>query len=503
MRVDVDVNFRTLQNFQPSEESGDEPYLWTFVFKLDRETVHQQPSGSFVGTIQVTTAPGSHGNLSVEDMSGGHVSLPAPLGHHTAALRAITMRFGTVTSLCPGKLFMISVLLDEDLSTSDGDAEATHQSLRMYYEQQVNAFVAGLDPNDILNAASGGTLSHVAIVEQRIAALVARLAAESRQWVQIEYLSRSSIFAFWESFDRDDYITAATFVIDEGVALNAPPSPEQPVKFDLQAFEDGHWAAWYQASGSRMLSVQSEAIDFIKVGEALAEIPNRSVEETATFTDANAGLCVTAGRTVTWKRIFQQETELFRFVYPFIANIIFSIDGQDLTPPSNSLMVPTMASFPRFDTASPGRPVWDTVPRTVRVNYEFTPDGRGVHLSNIADDGTYTVIVRVDGLIGGPGGTRVPLASLPAVFDGQAIDSPWYEEYAACIERFRSPSYDYAKSKRVGPKELWGPTARLRWFEQQRKRGEELLESRQISREEFEVGLRQLENRAAVKQRSV
>ena len=500
MRVDVDINFGSLQNIQPSEESGDEPYLWTYVFKLDRDTVHQQPSGAFVGTVKVTTATGSHGNLGAEDMRGGRIALPAPLGHHTAVLRAITMRFGASTELCPGKLFMISVLLEEDLSTSDGDAEATHQSLRAYYEQQVNAFVAELNPNEIMNAAAGG--SPITIVEQRMAALVARLAAESSQWVQIDFLSnRSSIFAFWESFDTDDYLTAATFVIDEGVALNAPPGPEQSVKFDLLQIDDGHWASWYEARGSRRLSIRSEPLDFVRTGQTLEVDANRTVEGSATFTEANAGLCVTAGRTVTWRRMFQKEEELFRFVYPFLSNLIFSVDGQDLTAPPGSVAVLTTARVPRFDTASPGRPVWDAALRTVTVNYVFDPDGRGVHLSNVPDDGTYTVVVRIDGLLGGPGGTRVTLASFPAVFDGQVVESPWYAEFEACIDRFRSPGYDYAKSKRLGPKELWGPGARLRWFEQQLKRGEELLGTGQISREEFEVGLRQLENRAAVKHR--
>jgi hypothetical protein len=496
MRVDVDINFGTLQNIQRSEESGDEPYLWTFVFKLDRDTVHQQPSGAFVGTVKVTTASGSHGNLGAEDMSGGHIALPGALGHHTAVLRAITMRFGAQTVLCPGKLFMISVLLEEDLSTSDGDAEETHQSLRVYYEQQVNAFVAGLDPNEIMSAAAGG--SPVAIVEQRMAALVARLAAASSQWVQLEFLSRSSIFAFWERFDLDDYLTAATFGIDEGVALNAPPGPEQSVKFDLLQIDDGHWASLYTARGSRRLSIRSEPLDFVKTGETVGVDANRTVEGVATFTEAK-GLCVTAGTTVTWRRTFQNEAESFRFVYPFLSNLIFSVDGQDLTAPSGSVAVLTTARVPRFDTASPGRPVWDAALRTVTVNYVFDPDGRGVHLSNVPDDGTYTVVVRVDGLLGGPGGTRVTLASFPAVFDGQVVDSPWYAEFEACVDRFRSPGYDYAKSKRLGPKELWGPSARLRWFEQQLKRGEELLGTGQISREEFEVVLRQLENRAAVK----
>ena len=38
MRVDVDLNFRSIKIIQPSEGSGDEPYLWTFVFKLDPAT---------------------------------------------------------------------------------------------------------------------------------------------------------------------------------------------------------------------------------------------------------------------------------------------------------------------------------------------------------------------------------------------------------------------------------------------------------------------------------
>jgi hypothetical protein len=127
------------------------------------------------------------------------------------------------------------------------------------------------------------------------------------------------------------------------------------------------------------------------------------------------------------------------------------------------------------------------------------PDGRGVQLSNVPADGSYTVTVRVDGVIGGSGGTRVVLASLPASFDGQVVESEWYTEYNACIDRFRSPSEDYAKSKRIGLKDLWGPTERLRWFDEERRRGEELVRAGDITREQFRVVLRQLEQRVAAK----
>lgn len=79
------------------QRGADEPYLLDVFLKLDGETVRQSTADldRFEGHVRVVTAPGSHGNLGVEDVEGEQrIPIPVERGVFTTDLQPIRRRIG-------------------------------------------------------------------------------------------------------------------------------------------------------------------------------------------------------------------------------------------------------------------------------------------------------------------------------------------------------------------------------------------------------------------------
>ena len=74
MQFQVDLGLWRLRCVQP-DEGEDEPYLWTFFFKLDGSMVQQVQPDAFqlVGSVQITAGHGAHRNLSAPTVVSGEV----------------------------------------------------------------------------------------------------------------------------------------------------------------------------------------------------------------------------------------------------------------------------------------------------------------------------------------------------------------------------------------------------------------------------------------------
>jgi hypothetical protein len=55
--------------------------------------------------------------------------------------------------------------------------------------------------------------------------------------------------------------------------------------------------------------------------------------------------------------------------------------------------------------------------------------------------------------------------------------SPFYDQYRRCIDQVRGIGERYARFKKVGPRDLWGPSQRQRWYEEQMEVGQQLTEA--------------------------
>ena len=194
------------------------------------------------------------------------------------------------------------------------------------------------------------------------------------------------------------------------------------------------------------------------------------------FTAEEASLCVREGDVADWTLFDQQEFESFIFPHPFV-QLVFTIGGEEV--PRNedgsfeagSVTFKTQCRFPFFDPKSRTRPGRTTSTRNVVIHYQPAPHDElpGIRLQNRPADGEYSAQFTVHAHVGSltdPAAPRVLMFDHSLFFTGRGLESPFYEQFKKCMERFAGPSDEYAKSKRVGLRELWGPSQRRRAFEE-------------------------------------
>jgi hypothetical protein len=93
----------------------------------------------------------------------------------------------------------------------------------------------------------------------------------------------------------------------------------------------------------------------------------------------------------------------------------------------------------------------------------ITIDGSNIR-SNDPADGNYDVLLQIEAVL--PNGSTMPVGSEPIIFDGQSIELPpdFAKNVRDCLENFVGTKW--SKSKRLNPKDLWGPAARRQRYEQ-------------------------------------
>lgn len=502
MKVNVTVRLNALRCLQPSESSGDDPYLWTFFYQLDGNTVHQLGPGQLaIGSVEVVTADLNHGNLGREDVTEGGIAIPPALGQFSTSLRPMQFVSASGDEIhVPGVLVAIVLLADED-SSLNSSAQQAHDRLHFAIKTDANTFVNQLDlpalfsdaGKDVLAGSPTdrhNTLSHHASIRftNLLNAALERSIEEIKTLFDIMILvSEPPARALFSTFiDHDDLLAIVPLVFREEDLLAAPDFRRIDLNRPLVGLDDGEIYAFYDLSGTVEVGVTASDQD-------LSELPARiTIDKAATevgivsFTDNK--LCVNAGDTAYYSIFHFNEDLSFLYHQPLVLfdHLVWSIDGVDLIEGANPVTIPDkLCKFPYFDKDHPSGPRYRTETRSVHIHFKRFTQGtlEGMTISNEHADGHYLGMIAVDGVF--PNSARIRLGTGTYGFDGQWLESPFFEQFNKCMKKYDLSGY--AKSKHVDPRDLWGPYGRKRAYEENMRVGEQMVAAGLLSRSRFEV----------------
>jgi hypothetical protein len=506
MHLKLDINLNNLICIKPDDRS-DDPYLWTFFLTIDGNTVRQVTGGiNLVSQITVHSAPGSHGNLGVSNVGPGSViNIPAALGTNATTIRPIRLNLHGETIFIPGRFIAVVILLEEDAAPPTQVMNNAHQKIVNMIHTSITDFFAGLDLDQIATevrndmSSNDRTLQNSAntIFMRRITGLINTIRGRARREVQTEVMDwYTSGFPFGPGFvwktitllDLDDVLGDANFqfdeerLISEGIRTHTPRVFNQLLIANLQIEEDGITRSFYHLNGQLNTRLVIDGDELVETGgELVSQIPGDSGEHT--FTEAQ--ICVDEGSVASWQLFELQEEETFVFSYPFLQPV-WKINDIELTDSSGDIRARANCAFPSFDPAKPGGPVYTVREHESTIHFQQFSEGplRGLRLRNTATDGRFGVLLEVG--VRPAGGEYIRVASAMLAFDGLLLESPFFEKYKECMEKFARPSEQYAPSKPLLPHDLWGPASRIRWYEQQLQYGREMLAHGSIAESEFE-----------------
>jgi hypothetical protein len=517
MHLKLDINLNNLICIKPDDRS-DDPYLWTFFLTIDGSTVRQVTGGTnLVSQITVHSAPGSHGNLGVSNVGPGRViKIPAALGRNATTIRPIRLNLQGETVFIPGRFIAVVILIEEDAAPPTQVMNKAHQKIVNMIHTSITDFFAGLDLNQIATdvrndmSSSGRTLQNSAntIFTRRITDLTNTIRGRARRAVQTEVMDWYTTGVpfgpgfVWKTItllDVDDVLGDTNFQFDEETLINEGTRTRTPGVFhqlliaNLQVEENGITRSFYHLNGQLNTRLVIAGDELVETGELVSQIPGDSGEHT--FTEAQ--ICVDEGSVASWQLYEQQEEETFVFSYPFLQPV-WKINDIELTDASGHIRVRTNCAFPSFDPAKPDGPVYTVREHESTIHFQQFSEGqqRGLRLRNTATDGRYGVLLEVG--VRPAGGEYIRVASAMLAFDGLLLESPFFEKYKECMEKFAWPSEKYAPSKPLLPHDLWGPGSRIRWYEQQLQYGRELLALGSIAESEFEHTAAILKKRLAI-----
>ena len=166
---------------------------------------------------------------------------------------------------------------------------------------------------------------------------------------------------------------------------------------------------------------------------------------------------------------------LYNVDYPFnwVKGYEYSLDGQVLTGSSGTITLSKTVQIPEFDEdfIFPGSLFVNRRKETrlVQVHFEkkttaADPQIEQLILTNNPADGDYEVLLKCDAIL--PDGSHIAAGNEVVFFDGQTIKLPdsFLKHANDCLDNFLGTRW--AKSKRLTPKDLWGPVARWERFEE-------------------------------------
>ena len=472
MNFNVHLTLDKLRCVQP-DEGADEPYLWTFFFKLDGSTVHQtQPNQlQLIGNVHIATGPGSHGNLGAEDVQAGRIiNIPPALGQFSTTLRPIKVQAFGQTVLIPGRLVSVCILMEED-ATQDDSIEKAHGNLRDFLESQFNNFIAtGITQTTVVNelAALGLTVSAPGAIQAAVQSLLNKftdsLEGAASDLVQNTVKDDSSIFELIANFfDADDEIGTSKIFFDEKQIIQASLHPD--IDNQIIRTEDGQWTAFYDLFGHLTATLSASSDDF--TGD-VTFLPSSQLDS-GEFVFTKGAICIPDGTKVQWKLVGSPQKSEIRFLYPYLP-VRWSINDMPLSTPSGSLAVTAECSFPSFDGTNPPRLVKTTSSsRTVQVRFEIADEGdagKVLRLWNDPKDGRYNIYVDLTGIV--PGGPEIALDSELVSFSGQAISigpPEFWDAFKKCEANIASFGHKYAKFKHPTVKDLWDPHSRVEIYQ--------------------------------------
>lgn len=496
MHLEVDLWLKDLEAIITDDEvTGDEPYLWVFFMTLDGGTVKQVPGTSrLVGQVKVQSGPGGHGNLGVEDLGTlDPVAIPEAIGRYRTTLGPIRIDVAQQTIFLPGRIVAVVILTEEDEAPPSTVIKNAHESVRQLIELRINDFVNTLDLNalgaEALSrvSASGGTIGNQAeaIVNERVDALVAGIRSSARSQIELEFLSWHTPGAFWELFgfiDADDFIDSHTFRFNERRLILDTVGFPRNLPTSLTHVDDGTIDALYRLNGKIEANLKIGSNDMTQVGETI----ETSVFSSGTHIFEESRLCIAVGDSADWTIFAQKEMESYLLNYPFIEPI-WKLDGQELSGTSGSITLLASSAIPFFNPKTPGRAGQQMGSRAVTITFTKFRDGQlpGIRFTNNPADGNYGVPLEL--FVRPPAApSQIRVAATSLYFAGLRLESPFYSSFRKCMEKFSRISEIYAKSIRIGPKELWGPSARIRQYEEQMQLGKEAVDAGLMTESRFE-----------------
>lgn len=114
-----------------------------------------------------------------------------------------------------------------------------------------------------------------------------------------------------------------------------------------------------------------------------------------------------------------------------------------------------------FDVSAPYWTKYTSVTRAVTIGHAIAAkQAIRLALSNSPPDGNYSFVLEVRSSAGIP--SDPPLATEMVLFGGQSMFSPQRAEYEDCLHE----KFDWARHKKVTLRDLWGPAARRRMFDE-------------------------------------
>lgn len=480
MHFKLQAHLHTLHCITPTDEGGDEPYMWSFFIRADGVTLRQDPAnpGQFIPSLTVFATPGAHGDLHIDDVvSGATFRIRDEVGRFETELRPIPFTFvlgaQQIQAWIPGRLLAFAALLDED-ATSDAIVASIHHAVTEHIELRINQFFGGLNLAPVIAGAvsPGASLAQIVtnvrnavntFLAQQIRVFSAQLTSELTDLaleVALTEIVRSGnpvtmLFTALENFlDRDDMIGVGQFnfaedaIILAGLNLNTSGAIRES-----RAGLDGAWYVLYSSANADLNFNVTDVVTTSQVGIITNRIPG-------SFNPPHATICVPEG-TVEYSSAFVPQSYDILVTYPF-CTYRYSIEGLPLNGSSGSVSFQAEATFQELDNTGFPFVKVRTETRTATINFQFQPDPLRPQLqhlivTNTPADGTYYFTLRIEALLGS--GRVIHVMDQVLLFQGQVIEFPpgFIRGIRKCLADFASRS---SKSKRVGLKELWGPYGR-------------------------------------------
>jgi hypothetical protein len=480
MSLRVDVSLHTLHCITPTDPSGeDEPYLWVYYIRADGETIRQSTitATRLSSTVEVSSGPGRPGNLLVSSVtSGGNIRIPANVGAHMAQLRPIELRLtdgGTERRFfMPGVLFVVGVLIDEESVPRDA-MEGAHEDVRKLLKQRLDDFFNAFDlqpliaqaiaAGDIAPARQALLAQLTAFIGNRDGGLVKEAVDAAIQSAMISVMSSwNPIEHLTSALDPDEPVGTAIVMVQEDALIAA--NLTQDATQDVRQSRTGLGGAWYVlhgGAGGELTFTQADAV--IRM-----QPPRLAQGDSGTHVFREGKLCIAAGSQVTWVRMDHTLTYDVAIEYPF-ASFEYRLDGQLVDGDAGVVQVSKVVSLPEFDPDTYKFMRWRQEQRNVRVSFARTPDPAApqierLTLTNAPADGSYWLDLRIDAVLND--GRRIFAGQHVIDFEGQTLQLP--DDFVKAVEECLEPltSNRFAKSVKVGPKELWGPFGRQQQYEQ-------------------------------------
>lgn len=481
------LNFRTIRCLQPSE-SEDEPYLWTYFWKVDDDTVSQltQASANLHGSVSVHTRPGSHGNLPTFEKDGVGLIHPdaafidPELGQFSADLRPIRVHLNGKTYLIPGQIWCFMALLEEDETTNQA-VEAAHQEMRQHIEQSMNAAIGNINVAAVRNAAAARAPTtpvewsrHLADAFMESLDPVANGFGETLRTKVNDEASADEDWWNPASWDWDECIGTFIFRMDEIRLREQMPAGNVPVEF-IEFNSEGQWDSIYRLDGSVEVQPIESDIQLLPAGSAST---SHRVDEGTATTEGDI-ICLPMGTLVHWDLIEDTETEEFLLFAPY-GPVVWFVEALPLPPPGGTVSPTCMHSVPKFNLAAPGWVTYTKSTGPVQISYTFIPDEQAVRVrfANNPQDGSYSVSLYIRQT---PNPADAVLATTSLGFGGLSISIPAHDAFEDCLRE----KFGQARYKKPSVRDLWGPAQRLKIYERLILEGQRRVEAGLLSSARF------------------